>query len=339
MRFTEKILMNDACFRRIQTLRLLPKAPARKSVTQLLDEIAAQGFEIDRRSLQRDLKSLSGLFPIENDGNKDIPGWFWRKDAEKLELPEMEPTVALSFRMVKLFLERFMPPSTLNELQSYFGYSDKILNNLSHNHLSDWSDKVALLSRSQPFLSPQIDPVILNTVYEALLSDKQIRAHYHPLDQDPRDYTVNALGLVVIDKIIYLVGTLWEYTDIKQFALHRFMNIEILEDNCIEIKGFNLQQYIQDGHFEYLANKDESTIELKLKASNWLVRQLDENPLSINQEIHFNDGGNIVIATVKNTHQLRWWLMGLGEDVEILEPLNLRKEFAQSFKNLHKRYQ
>jgi predicted DNA-binding transcriptional regulator YafY len=188
-------------------------------------------------------------------------------------------------------------------------------------------------------LSPTIDPEVLSSIYEALLSDKQIRAHYHPLDQEPRDYTVNVLGLVIIDKIIYLVGTLWEYTDIKQFALHRFMNVEILKDNCIEVEAFDLQQYIKDGHFEYLADKDESTIELKIKASNWLVRQLDENPLSENQKIHMDSEDNIITATVKNTHQLRWWLMGLGEEVEVLEPLELREEFAQSFKNLYKRYQ
>ena len=195
--------MNDACYRKIQTLRALPKAPARKSVTDVFKDLKHQGFEIDRRSLQRDLKALARLFPIENDGNKDIPGWCWQKDAEKFELPEMSPSVALSFRMVKLFLERFMPPSTMTELGSYFDYADRILNSLPNNQLSDWTQKVRYVSRTQPLHSPEIETQILSSVYEALLSDRQIKAHYKPRGGDPREYVINTLGRLVIDQGIY----------------------------------------------------------------------------------------------------------------------------------------
>lgn len=330
--------MNDACFRKIQTLRLLPKAPARKSVSTLLEELTGQGFDIDRRSLQRDLKALSNLFPVENDGNKDIPGWYWRKDAEKLELPEMEPTVALSFRMVKLFLEKFMPPNTLQDLQGYFDYSDRVLDNLPTNHLSNWSDKIAMLSRSQPFLSPEVDSNLITIIYQALFSDKQLVAHYHPQDQEPRDYTINPLGLVVVDKILYLVGTLWDYKDIKQFAIHRFQKAEMSKNDAIHLEAFNLQDYIDAGHFEYLTDSSEPLIDLKLNVSDWLARHLEENPISEDQIIDNSQDQNVLTATVKNTLQLRWWLMGLGLDVEVVAPLTVRNEFAESFKRLNVLY-
>jgi predicted DNA-binding transcriptional regulator YafY len=319
-------------------MRLLPKAPARKSVSQILDEITAQGFEVDRRTLQRDLKSLANLFPIESDGNKDIPGWFWRKDAEKLELPEMEPSVALTFRMVKLFLEKFMPPTTLHELQPYFDYSDKVLSHLPHNHLTNWDAKVSLLSRSQPLLSPEVGEEVLSTIYQALLSDQQFKAHYQPRGEEPRDYVINPLGIVAVDQVLYLVGTLWDYQDVKQFAIHRFKSVELLDEPAKEVPEFSLRDYIRAGHFEYLVNDEADMISLKLKINAGLYIHLSESRLSEDQVIKKECEDFILTATVKNTQQLRWWLMGLGLGVEVLEPQNLRKELADSYFQLNQRY-
>jgi predicted DNA-binding transcriptional regulator YafY len=42
-----------------------------------------------------------------------------------------------------------------------------------------------------------------------------------------------------------------------------------------------------------------------------------------------------VQATVPDTAQLRWWLMGFGEGVEVLEPVSLRDEFVNMAQSLH----
>lgn len=332
--------MNDACYRRIQTLRLIPKAPTRISVSQLHEKLVGHGFDIDVRSVQRDVNSLANLFAIENDGNKDIPGWYWRKDAEKLELPEMEPAVALSFRMVKSFLDRFMPPSTLDELGDYFNYAEQVLSNLPDNHLADWTNKIAVLSRNQPLLSPTIADDILNKVYTALLTDKQLQAVYRPRKEDEaKEYAINPLGLVLVDKVIYLVGTLWEYRDIKQFALHRFESAEVTKDDAMEYFGFDLQKYIKQGQFEYLI-EEEKTIKLKLVVSEQIAFHLTESPLAENQTIKpEKDTGRLILrAEVKNTQQLRWWLMSFGDGVEVISPNSLREEFKKTTRALMNKY-
>ena len=41
---------------------------------------------------------------------------------------------------------------------------------------------------------------------------------------------------------------------------------------------------------------------------------------------------------VQDTCQLRWWLLGFGDQVEVLEPEHLRAEFAEIARSLHDMY-
>ena len=141
----------------------------------------------------------------------------------------------------------------------------------------------------------------------------------------------------MVDQIIYLVGTLWEYKDVKQFAIHRFKQIELTETPVVKLDEFELNDYIQKGSFEYLADGD-TEIQLKLKVNPWIKQHLSESRLSEDQEIKEIDGQYELTATVKNTHQLRWWLMSFGEGVEILEPISLRDEFKQALLKLNEIY-
>jgi predicted DNA-binding transcriptional regulator YafY len=43
-------------------------------------------------------------------------------------------------------------------------------------------------------------------------------------------------------------------------------------------------------------------------------------------------------ATVPDTAQLRWWLKGFGNEVEVLEPTAIREEFTLLSESMNKIY-
>jgi len=56
---------------------------------------------------------------------------------------------------------------------------------------------------------------------------------------------------------------------------------------------------------------------------------LSERPLSRDQTLTtWSDGRMRLEATVKDTMELHWWLLGFGDKVEVLGPKSLREEFA-----------
>ena len=69
--------MADALLRQWTLLKLIPRAPRTADVGQLLARLEDAGHTITRRQLQRDLNTLSTLFPITAD-DRGIPyGWSW----------------------------------------------------------------------------------------------------------------------------------------------------------------------------------------------------------------------------------------------------------------------
>lgn len=54
--------------------------------------------------------------------------------------------------------------------------------------------------------------------------------------------------------------------------------------------------------------------------------------------IPIGNGRNHFKAIVKDTGQLRWWLLGFAEQIEVLKPESLRQEFMQKAAAMRARY-
>jgi len=64
-----------------------------------------------------------------------------------------------------------------------------------------------------------------------------------------------------------------------------------------------------------------------------------ETPLSKDQQVEeLEDGKLKITATVADTPQLRWWLMGFGAGVEVLSTSNLRSELADEYRRISAKY-
>jgi len=155
----------------------------------------------------------------------------------------------------------------------------------------------------------------------------------------PKTYEVNPLGLVFRNNVIYLVATIADYSDIKQFALHRFKHAELSQREVSIPEGFTLDNYIAQGEFDYPVTGSHQDIKLKIKISSFTQKHLMETPLSKDQRIvELDDDVYLLEANVKDTEQLRWWIRSFSTNIEVLEPPELRAEFTREAKALTKMY-
>ena len=70
-----------------------------------------------------------------------------------------------------------------------------------------------------------------------------------------------------------------------------------------------------------------------------MAQHLEECPLPGQKPLRKEtDGWLRLHARVADTEQLRWWLRGFGDKVEVIGPKRLREEMAQVARGLAKHY-
>jgi predicted DNA-binding transcriptional regulator YafY len=326
--------MADTFIRQWAMLRMIPRAPRKIDTATIQTKLSAQGLEINVRSIQRDLMNLSAIFPITCDERNKPFGWSWLREAEPMDVPGMDPQTALTFHLAKNFLTPLLPRSTLQYLGPYFDRAKSVLDELKRPGIGNWPEKARIVPRGQNLRPPEVDPELLNVIYTALLEEKRFTARYRRRgERKAVEYEVNPLGLVYRHGAAYLIATVGDYEDVMQFALHRFLGAQLTDKRRNAPRGFSLETYLQNGAFDYPKSKD--SIELQVLFNSDTAVHLEETPLSPNQHLTKQQGGRTVLqARVQDTAQLRWWLLGFGDQVEVVAPLQLRSEFQQIFANM-----
>ena len=321
--------MSDTLLRQWAMLRHIPRAPHKTDTTTLREHLMEEGFLVEPRTIQRDLKKLSLQFALVCDERSVPHGWSWMTDSQVRDIAAIDPSTALTFMLVERFMAPLLPPSVLQHLRPHLHRSGEVLNELKGSGISQWPKRIQVVPPAQPLVPAEVAPEVLETVYSALLYGRRIKARYHPRDKESREYEINPLGLVVRPSAIYLVCTLWEYLEIKQFALHRFQSAESLDKEQFIPEDFDLNDYIDTGGFFY-PTATGGPIRLSANFTSTAAFHLHETPLSDDQQIELLNNDLVrVTASVTDTQQLRWWLLGFGSQVEVLDPPHLRAEFVQ----------
>jgi len=307
---------------------------------EIVKDLKEQGYAVKTHTIRRD---LTALLPIHqqlelNDNSKgeETPksglayGYRWvGKDVEPtvgITLPE-----ALSLVMVERYLGQSLPVLLTQSLSNVFSKAHQTLELHKKSQVTHWPDKISVIQPAQTLIPPKVDQEVLIAVHEALLNDKQIQVIYQAAnkkDQKEKTYRLHPLGLIQRGPVTYLAAMANEYEDAYMYAIHRMKSAELLDQDSRQKYDFELNNYANNqGHFG-----SGELIELKARISDHLAIMLEETPLVESQQISEKDetGYRIIRATIPNTWQLRWWVLGEGQRIEVLAPKSFRKEIEKA---------
>lgn len=327
---------SDTLLRQWQMLRMIPRYPQKITARDLYDKLKLEQFELTKRTVERDLLSLSETFPLVSDERDKPYGWSWKKDAPLFSLPGLSQTEALTLAMVEQHLNSLLPSSTLQQLEPYFSAAKQHLSAMPQRGRS-WLDKVRTVPPTQPLCPPQIKPAVQQVVYEALLADRQLEIQYLKKGQkQPVTYRIHPLAAIQRGHITYLCCRIADYEDLRTLAVHRIQQATPLDAASNIPDGFSIDQVIQSGKFDFGVGE---LITLEAIFYNGVGEHLFETPITDTQIfMDLGDGMAKLVATVPNTLQLRWWLLGMGDGVEVIQPEMLRAQIAATIDNMQVRY-
>lgn len=314
-----------------EMLKLLPTRDPGCSALQLCHLLKDAGFEVSKRTVERDLQELSCIFPLISDESGRTYLWRWMDNAS-IDIPGLSIAEAISLQMVEGTIRTLLPKQLLHSLEPKFLQARSKISALSaSNPSASLIDKIAVVSPTLPMLQPQSIPEVVDSIQQALVYDKQLQASYFALHNNTeKNHLLNPLGLVQRGHITYLVATISPYTDVRLFALHRFKTATLLDAESQKPDGFSLSEYLATGALQF---SNGNSIKLEAKINAYMAALLTESPLSEDMVIQAGSEGRFTLkATVPGGWQLEWWLLSHCTSVEVTSPAELRERLRQKLR-------
>jgi predicted DNA-binding transcriptional regulator YafY len=324
----------DTLMRQWQMLRMIPRHPQVITATELKRKLEDEQYTVTKRTVERDLQALSVVFPLMLDERSRPFGWSWQSDANNFNIPGLSNNEALTFVMVEQHLKMLLPAATLSQLQPYFKAARQHLNDIPRSErIRSWLNKVRTVPPAQPLLPSPVNAEIQHVIYGALLADRQLDICYRKRGASKiLEYHIHPLAVVQRGPVTYLYCHVPNCEGLRMFAMHRIQSATSLEELVEMPAGFSIDEAIAEGQFGF---GDGKQIKLEAIFHHGVGDHLFETPISADQVlVDLGDGNLRLKATVADTQQLAWWLLGLGDGVEVAKPIALRKRMADSIEKM-----
>lgn len=331
----------ELAMRYIEMLQLIPRAPEKITTTQLFDRMQVMGYEIERRTFERNLSRVADYFGITRYDDSKPFGWAWPKDAHHRSTPALSQPEALTLLMVKRHLVQLLPTLVVDALQPQFEQAERRLNGvLSHSELAAWQRKILVVPPTQPLQAPVVPRNIRDGIYSALAANERFKGNYTLKNGTiRREQIFNPLGVVLRGHITYLVATVFDYDDVLLYAMHRFQRVQAMPGEAARTPpGFDLERYALEQQSLGFPG-EHGQIDLDVTFFDNAGLHLSESPLSKDQTIEaVAPGQHRIKARVLETEQLMWWLLGFGANVRVDGPPHLRKRLHHAAQAMLARY-
>ena len=317
-------------------LSLLPRTPEKRATTELRNRLAAAGKDITPRSLQRRLIALSGTHAVVSDERSKPFGWSVAADSPA-NLGELSVQEALALKLSEEFLKAAMPPDLLTDLKHHFAQADAKLRDQSLYRA--WLERFRIIPANQSLEAPAIARNIQARVYEAVLKGVVLNVSYRKRSTAAaKNYDIEPLALVMRGNVTYLIALFPRAADddVSLFPLHRVSTATVKNAPIRRGHGFRLNDFVAGGSLGFMPTEEQT---VRLRFFHGAGDHLEETRLVANQKIRRIESDTTELtARLPITEQLKWWLLGFGDGVEVLAPKYLRTEFRDCLLAAQGRY-
>lgn len=328
----------DTLLRLFALLRLIPTEPQRVATSTLLEKLRDKGFSVTLRSVQRDLNRLSIPFSLQCDDSETPFRWSFTRDAP-LRLEDMDTPTALALYLSEQHLATLLPQAAMDQLGPQFRRARNFMSDLSNNGLSEWAKRVRAIPNGKTLLPASIAPQVWGAVSTGLLEHRKLEVAYQSRSKSElKQFRLHPAGLVSRYSVTYLVASVDGYDDLRQFALHRIREAQVLNESAVLHATFDVDAYVDTGIFSHRQADEE--VELIADVHPQIAALLNETPLSAVQSLKDIPGQSWkrLHAQVSLDRDTLWWIFGLNDNIRVHAPQAWVDEIQQKLNNLRTLY-
>ncbi len=273
-----------------------------------------------RRALQRDLMDLlkEGRIAAVNPGGKPLR---YRRLGD--DVTEDPLIWQYTLQQVKDLIAEAVPARRLDRLW------ERLLHEVEGPLLD--ARRLRCVPDTLRLRPVELYPDLLQAVIQALAQGNALNILYKDAEGGRGEAVIHPQALVQRGPIPYLLALKNdEVAPVRFYALHRMIHAQVQSGiSARAAVGFDLDQAIASGKIDFGQGR---LIDLELRVRGYLATLLEVCPLSDDQclEDEPDDSGFLlrVKARLPATGQLLRWLLGAGDNLEVMAPAELRRVVA-----------
>ena len=135
----------------------------------------------------------------------------------------------------------------------------------------------------------------------------------------------------------YVFGRSSLHREVRIFNLARIESMEMLKERFVVPRTFDLDRHL--GNAWHLVPASGRDCHVAVRFKSLVARNVAEVNWHKTQRTKFLPDGSMVFrATVSGLSEIAWWILGYGDQAEVLQPERLRQLIAQRARNMAAMY-
>jgi hypothetical protein len=179
----------------------------------------------------------------------------------------------------------------------------------------------------------------LQTVIDAMQKSKELIVDYQRFYGRRETFNIQPYAMKVYHQRWYVVGYIKELGGIRNIALDRTLEMNLSDISFTLPQNFNAEKYYANSIGIYV-NEELKPTKVKIRAYGKQIEYLRSLPLHCSQKESASKYGEFCEFEYKLclTPELSTHILAMGENVEVLEPVELRDEIKRRICLIYKKY-
>lgn len=180
---------------------------------------------------------------------------------------------------------------------------------------------------------------VFDHLLEAIHARHAVRIHYGSLKEESDLRTrLNPYRLFFSRRSWYVVGRSSLHRATRTFNLGRVLQIEPIDEPFQIPKNFTLDRYLRNAW--HLIPEKGPDRDVVIRFSKLVAQNVAEVQWHRTQQLSFREDGSLDYRVcVSGLNEISWWILGYGDQAEVIEPPELRRLVAERVRSMSAIYQ
>jgi predicted DNA-binding transcriptional regulator YafY len=315
----------DRTARLLKLQMLLSEHPGGVELAQI-----AAGCSVSERTVFRDLKTL--------EYELGIPLWFNQGKYGVTEGHFLSPIVFSTEEAMNIFLAARLLQNLFYQYNPSIASTFVKLNTIVPPPLRQKIQNTLEYMKKLPINERKLD--VFNKLTQAWLTQHVVTIRYLELyDQEPEMHTIEPYFIEpsIVGHSNYVIAYCRDLKKITAFKMDGIIGAVMISAETYEVPAdFNAADYV-NSEWDIYVNKALETV--KLRFNKKIINRIMETTWHPSQTIEVQPDGSIIMTfKVRDAAYFRAFILGFGDDVEVLEPESLRQQIISMVLSLKKIY-